>query len=166
MNIVALFGDCLFSMHVMLHVLATCPGVNVLVWRELEIWPRSFREAYRSDGIRGIPNYCLCLIRQAIRATFRRRQQRRLASLNCHTQLDRSCLTQVTSNDLQQKLDAIAPDLLLVHGTPILPQEILEVPKLGAVNLHVGMVPAYRGRDSLFWACYEGNDLGLGSPCT
>ena len=48
--------------------------------------------------------------------------------------------------EAQQELAAIAPDLLVVvaYGL-ILPQAILELPKLGCINVHASLLPRWRG---------------------
>lgn len=44
------------------------------------------------------------------------------------------------------QLDALAPDLLVVaaYGL-ILPQRVLDIPRLGAINVHASLLPKYRG---------------------
>lgn len=48
--------------------------------------------------------------------------------------------------EAQQELADLEPDLLIVvaYGL-ILPQEILEIPKLGCVNVHASLLPRWRG---------------------
>ena len=60
------------------------------------------------------------------------------------------------------ELRALALDVLVVAGAPLLKPAIFEVPRLGTVNLHYGIAPAYRGEDTLFWAMYEGRYDRLG----
>jgi len=50
------------------------------------------------------------------------------------------------------------PDLIAVFGTPIIANAILEIPKYGAINLHGGISPEYKGGNTIFWALYN-NDL-------
>lgn len=50
-----------------------------------------------------------------------------------------------------ERLRRLSPDLLLVCGAPVLAPAIFTVPRLGAVNLHHGVAPRYRGEDTLFW---------------
>ena len=55
-------------------------------------------------------------------------------------------------------LSALDPDLLLVvaYGR-ILPQEILDIPRLGAINLHGSLLPRYRGAAPIQWAVLNGD---------
>lgn len=54
-------------------------------------------------------------------------------------------------------LRAFAPDLALVWSYPlILREEVLALPRLGCLNLHMGMLPEYRGPNALQWAIVNG----------
>ena len=54
-------------------------------------------------------------------------------------------------------LRALATDLLLVAGCArVLGPELLAVPRLGALNVHPSRLPAYRGKEPLFWAILRG----------
>lgn len=54
-------------------------------------------------------------------------------------------------------LKCLNPDLIVVvaYGM-ILPPEVLAVPRLGCVNLHVSMLPKYRGAAPIQWAVING----------
>jgi methionyl-tRNA formyltransferase len=50
------------------------------------------------------------------------------------------------------------PDLLLVYGFNWhLPREVLELPRLGVLNVHPSALPKYRGREPLLWAIRNGD---------
>ena len=59
-----------------------------------------------------------------------------------------------------QALKSLSPDILAVvaYGR-ILPPEILEVPKFGAVNVHGSLLPKYRGAAPIQWAVLNGDEL-------
>ena len=49
------------------------------------------------------------------------------------------------------------PDVILVWSYPmILPPPILELPPLGCINIHAGLLPAYRGANGIQWALING----------
>jgi methionyl-tRNA formyltransferase len=51
----------------------------------------------------------------------------------------------------------LAPDLMLIWSySMILPTELIAVPRLGAVNLHGGLLPEYRGGHVMQWAIING----------
>ena len=54
-------------------------------------------------------------------------------------------------------LRALAPELMIVvaYGQ-ILSREILQIPQLGAVNIHASLLPAYRGAAPIHWAIRNG----------
>lgn len=55
-------------------------------------------------------------------------------------------------------IETLAPDLIIVvaYGR-ILPPEILAVPPLGCINLHVSLLPKYRGAAPVQWAILNGD---------
>lgn len=58
-------------------------------------------------------------------------------------------------------LAADPPDLLVLGGTRILRETILDVPRIATVNAHPGLLPALRGSSSVGWALYK--DLPIGA---
>ena len=58
------------------------------------------------------------------------------------------------------QIKALAPDILVVvaYGR-ILPDEILAVPKYGAVNVHASLLPKYRGSAPIQWAVLNGDKV-------
>jgi hypothetical protein len=54
------------------------------------------------------------------------------------------------------QIRALAPDLGLVYGSPILKPALFEIPTLGTLGIHHGQVPRYRGKKTTFWAIYNG----------
>lgn len=56
------------------------------------------------------------------------------------------------------KIKEITPDVICVvaYGK-ILPKEILEIPKLGCINLHGSILPKYRGAAPIQWAILNGD---------
>ena len=57
---------------------------------------------------------------------------------------------------LAEALIPLAPDLFVVVAFSILPQRLLEIPRLGSVNLHPSLLPAYRGAAPIIWAVVNG----------
>jgi len=54
-------------------------------------------------------------------------------------------------------LESLSPDLIITACFPfILPPEWLDLPRLGALNLHPSLLPAYRGPQPLFWQLWNG----------
>jgi methionyl-tRNA formyltransferase len=67
------------------------------------------------------------------------------------------------STELARFVSGLQPDLLWIADYRyILPNEVLRIPALGAVNLHPSLLPKYRGRAPLNWAILKGETrLGL-----
>lgn len=46
----------------------------------------------------------------------------------------------------------ISPDLVCITGMPwLLPQRVLDIPRLGVINVHPSLLPNYRGPNPWFW---------------
>jgi len=58
--------------------------------------------------------------------------------------------------DFIRSLKTYAPDILVVVAFRILPPEVYELPKYGAVNAHASLLPKYRGAAPIHWAVYHG----------
>jgi methionyl-tRNA formyltransferase len=63
--------------------------------------------------------------------------------------------------ECERLLKSIAPDVLVLGGSRILRPHILSIPKVGVLNPHPGLLPAYRGVDVIPWAIYNGDPLGV-----
>lgn len=64
-------------------------------------------------------------------------------------------------NGLARLLESYAVDLLVVFGFAWkLPPAVLAIPRLGALNIHVSMLPKYRGPAPLLWAIRNGDRTG------
>ncbi len=49
-----------------------------------------------------------------------------------------------------------APDMIASFGIPIISDDLIAVPKWGAVNLHGGISPEYKGGNTIFWPLLQG----------
>jgi methionyl-tRNA formyltransferase len=66
-------------------------------------------------------------------------------------------IEQAGEDALYERLKGLKPGLVLsVFYRKILPRRILDIPRLGAVNLHASLLPKYRGRCPLNWAIIKG----------
>lgn len=54
-----------------------------------------------------------------------------------------------------------APDLIIFTGGNILRKEILGLPRLGILNVHLGLLPEVRGMSSPEWSLLQGVPLGI-----
>ena len=66
-------------------------------------------------------------------------------------------------NDCIKWIENIKPDYVFVYGTGIIGKKLLSLPSMGALNLHTGISPYYRGSDCAFWPLYNNEPLMLGS---
>lgn len=62
----------------------------------------------------------------------------------------------LSSDDFADQLNTLGADLFVVVAFRILPKQILEIPKIGSVNLHASLLPKYRGAAPIHWAVMNG----------
>lgn len=63
----------------------------------------------------------------------------------------------VRTDEFADRLTACKPDLFVVVAFGhILPRRILEIPRLGAVNIHASLLPKYRGAAPIQWVIING----------
>ena len=62
------------------------------------------------------------------------------------------------NNDFIEEVKKMNPDVICVvaYGK-ILPKELLEIPKLGCINVHGSLLPKYRGAAPIQWAVLNGD---------
>jgi methionyl-tRNA formyltransferase len=64
------------------------------------------------------------------------------------------------NEELRAKLDAIAPDAIIVVGYGrIIPPWMLQLPEFGNINLHASLLPKYRGAAPIQWAIASGETI-------
>jgi methionyl-tRNA formyltransferase len=62
--------------------------------------------------------------------------------------------------DFRGELAAIAPDAIIVVGYGrIIPQWMIDLPRLGNLNLHASLLPKYRGAAPIQWAIANGESV-------
>ncbi len=57
---------------------------------------------------------------------------------------------------LHNKLESLQPDLIVIVAFKILPESLLRIPKVGAINLHASLLPKYRGAAPIHHAVING----------
>jgi hypothetical protein len=60
-----------------------------------------------------------------------------------------------------ERLQAWSPDLIVFTGGNILRQELLNVPRLGVLNVHLGLLPEVRGMSSPEWSLLTNVPAGI-----
>ena len=65
-----------------------------------------------------------------------------------------------SNDDFRAQLSALKPDAIIVVGYGrILPQWMIDLPRLGNINLHGSLLPKYRGAAPIQWAIARGEDV-------
>ena len=59
-----------------------------------------------------------------------------------------------------ETLRALAPDAMVVVGYgQIIPQNVIDIPRLGILNVHASLLPKYRGAGPIQWAIIKGESV-------
>jgi methionyl-tRNA formyltransferase len=67
------------------------------------------------------------------------------------------------AGQLARRVAELAPDIIAVYGTGIIPGEVLEQASAAALNMHTGLSPWYRGVQCAFWPIVEGRPDMVGA---
>jgi len=68
----------------------------------------------------------------------------------------------LTQKNEIERILKMQPDIILSVGfRHIIPQEILNLPPLGAINFHKSLLPLNRGANPVFWTILEGTQAGV-----
>jgi hypothetical protein len=65
------------------------------------------------------------------------------------------------SERMRADLARLRPDLLVLAGIGIISRDLLAIPRLGTVNVHLGLLPWVRGNDVIAHAVLRGIPVGL-----
>ncbi|MDO8668410.1 MAG: methionyl-tRNA formyltransferase [bacterium] len=72
---------------------------------------------------------------------------------------DITCLQPVQIIDIRQKISLLKPDLIMVVAyAQLIPEDILNIPKYGCLNLHASLLPKYRGSSIIQAAILNGDE--------
>ena len=67
----------------------------------------------------------------------------------------------LTGKICEEILSKIKPDIIVLGGSRILKENIINIPKIGTLNAHPGILPYYRGLDVIKWALYNNDKIGV-----
>jgi methionyl-tRNA formyltransferase len=106
----------------------------------------------RADGLAVLQRYA------GLRVDHAGERRETLADWACDRGLPVERLPRLDDPDPLRRL---APDVLVLVGAPIVPPPLLAVPRLGTVNAHYALLPAYRGMNVTEWSVLEGHPVGV-----
>jgi folate-dependent phosphoribosylglycinamide formyltransferase PurN len=113
----------------------------------------------------GFVQACYFATRRQVHDFFGSRAQRRREGFISDVEqlAERVIRTRGTNTpETLQILRALAPDVIAIGQTGILRPKLLEIPRLGTLNAHPGVLPNYRGIDSFQWAVLNGEPENVG----
>jgi len=69
----------------------------------------------------------------------------------------------VRAGALARAVAGLAPDVLVIYGTSIIPDVVLALPRRVALNMHTGISPRYRGTACAFWPIHNNEPDWVGA---
>lgn len=66
----------------------------------------------------------------------------------------------INSQEIISLINSITPDIIVLGGAPILKSKILEIPKIGVLNAHPGILPFAKGMDVVSQSIIDQLPLG------
>jgi len=67
----------------------------------------------------------------------------------------------INSKDTISFLGSAEFDLFIYAGGGIVRKPLIELPKMGILNAHMGLLPRYRGMNVLEWSLFHGDQIGV-----
>jgi methionyl-tRNA formyltransferase len=167
-RVVLLANDCTSS-RLVAQALAADGVLDRLVLVTNETTTAKLRRRARRHGAAGVASQvaCAALARVLHRARGGERRERELlAEIGLDTRWPDVPLVSVGDVNSPAAVAALRdaqPDVVVVNGTDIIRDHVLQAVDAPFVNLHCGLTPAYRGVHGGFWALASGrpHDVGV-----
>lgn len=58
-------------------------------------------------------------------------------------------------------LRSLNPDVIISVGGGIVRRKLIDIPRLGVLNAHMGLLPEYKGMNVLEWSLFNGDPIGM-----
>lgn len=140
--------------------------VDIGIKREKVAKVRSYLRRYSIGGLVNL------VIRKIINIVIREKSCRRESLVrifkeqNCLSFKQEKLLTYVkgiNSEKSEKLIEELDPDVLVIYGTGIVKDHILNKAKKIALNMHTGLSPEYRGSACAFWPIYNQDFNNVGA---
>jgi len=89
------------------------------------------------------------------------RPQLTIAEYARQHQIEMTCVEDLNSPTCAAVLQHMRTDILLFGGVPIIRANILAVPKICTLNVHMALLPEFRGMNVAEWSIFNGAAVGV-----
>lgn len=92
------------------------------------------------------------------------KNETRAISLSAYSQKEGAAYFRVPDLNGAESIDLLkqlGPDLLILGGTGIIRRGLLDIPRIGTVNAHMGLLPKYRGMNVTEWSALNNDPVGV-----
>lgn len=69
----------------------------------------------------------------------------------------------VNGPDAVEAISKLKPDVVIQFAAGILRKQVFEIPRIGTLNLHVGIAPLIKGMDPIYWALWKREPKWMGA---
>ena len=86
------------------------------------------------------------------------------SSAMTHSEMVNPKVYRVVSHNSPETVEivrSLRPDVVILRGCGIIRKPILDIPKLGTINPHYALLPAYRGMDVTEWSALHGDPVSV-----
>lgn len=144
---------CRLAAHPEIEFLAAfCQAQSQSLWAvAMDLWKRR--------GLLAFPLFSIWLMRKVSRGFLHAREEHALRKRLSEISSRIHFVPDIHAPEVLEHVCALAPDLGLIYGSPILKPELFEIPRLGTLGIHHGKLPEYRGNKTTFWAMYNGEPV-------
>lgn len=123
-------------------------------------------------GRKGIARASQVLRQSGVRAVARRVKKRLVATVGARRTATAARdyagratalhhVDNVNARASRSLLAGLRPDLIVLGASRILEREVIDIPRLGVLNAHPGVLPHYRGVDVVAWALLDDGPQGV-----
>lgn len=119
--------------------------------------PRSWTKVLRAGTLRFLDRAMRRLLLRAVNDSYARKMALRqiLGPSSEHFSERVEYVGPARSGVLEKAVASLSPDVLLIYGTSVIPNSVLNLPRRVALNMHTGISPRYRGTACVFWAIHN-----------
>jgi len=104
------------------------------------------------QGVGFATTLLLPFLRKRMKPAWKLAAERGLPILHCHD---------INAPESEAFIHGLKPDLLIsAYFSQILKAPIIQLPKIGTLNVHPGWLPAYKGAMAYFWVLKHGRERG------
>lgn len=137
--------------------------LNEFATNEIEIDAIIIEEASNNSAAARIKKILPVFIINTLRSLRGFDRVRPCESINYYKKYSKNIFRVINFNsaDTELILRKLKPEIIVLGGSRIIKEHIINIPEIGILNAHPGLLPKYRGVDVLQWSIYNDDPIGV-----